>query len=86
MRCVALSELWPADLRTLISQGVALAYVLPLAVRLPLEQPLLDALLLRRLLGLTDPAIRCRWLRPPCRLGTLGQGGAWPHYARVADG
>ncbi|MFI1968318.1 contact-dependent growth inhibition system immunity protein [Streptomyces cinnamoneus] len=38
-----LSGLGPADLRTLISQEVALPYVLPLAVRLLLEEPLLDA-------------------------------------------
>ncbi|MGW7366080.1 contact-dependent growth inhibition system immunity protein [Streptomyces sp. NPDC054841] len=43
LRCVPLSELRPADLRTLISQRVALPYVLPLAVRLLLEEPLLDA-------------------------------------------
>ncbi|WP_328393977.1 contact-dependent growth inhibition system immunity protein [Streptomyces sp. NBC_00390] len=43
LRCVPLSELRPADLRTLISQRVALPHVLPLAVRLLLEAPLLDA-------------------------------------------
>ncbi|MFF3691470.1 contact-dependent growth inhibition system immunity protein [Streptomyces sp. NPDC002187] len=43
LRCVLLSELRPADLRTLITQQVALPYVLPLAVRLLLEEPLLDA-------------------------------------------
>ncbi|TJZ56799.1 hypothetical protein FCH28_04535 [Streptomyces piniterrae] len=43
LRRVPLSELGPADLRTLISQQVALPYVLPLAVALLLEEPLLDA-------------------------------------------
>ncbi|MFE0512266.1 contact-dependent growth inhibition system immunity protein [Streptomyces sp. NPDC058964] len=43
LRCVPLGELRPADLRTLVSQRVALPYVLPLAVRLLLDQPLLDA-------------------------------------------
>ncbi|GGW50065.1 contact-dependent growth inhibition system immunity protein [Streptomyces xantholiticus] len=43
LRRVRLGELGPADLRTLISQQVALPYVLPLAVRLLLEEPLLDA-------------------------------------------
>lgn len=38
-----LDTLTPADLRTLISQDVALPYVLPLAVALLLEDPLLDA-------------------------------------------
>ncbi|MET9621918.1 contact-dependent growth inhibition system immunity protein [Streptomyces sp. NPDC006464] len=43
LRRVPLGELGPADLRTLISQQVALSYALPLAVRLLLEEPLLDA-------------------------------------------
>ncbi|MEV6735333.1 MULTISPECIES: contact-dependent growth inhibition system immunity protein [unclassified Streptomyces] len=43
LRRVPLGELGPADLRTLISQQVALPYVLPLAVRLLLEEPLIDA-------------------------------------------
>lgn len=43
LRHVPLGELGPADLRTLISQQVALPYVLPLAVRLLLEEPLIDA-------------------------------------------
>ncbi|MFI8293728.1 hypothetical protein EAO71_02915 [Streptomyces sp. ms191] len=43
LRGVPLGELGPADLRTLVSQQVALPYVLPLAVRLLLEEPLLDA-------------------------------------------
>lgn len=43
LRRVPLSRLRPEDLRTLISQRVALPYVLPLAVRLLLEEPLLDA-------------------------------------------
>lgn len=43
LRRVPMGELGPADLRTLISQQVALPYVLPLAVRLLLEEPLLDA-------------------------------------------
>ncbi|MFD7965816.1 contact-dependent growth inhibition system immunity protein [Streptomyces zaomyceticus] len=43
LRRVPLGALEPADLRTLISQQVALLYVLPLAVRLLLEEPLLDA-------------------------------------------
>ncbi|MFD7626694.1 contact-dependent growth inhibition system immunity protein [Streptomyces sp. NPDC059851] len=43
LRSVPLGELRPADLRTLISQQVALPYVLPLAVRLLVEEPLLDA-------------------------------------------
>ncbi|MET9604532.1 contact-dependent growth inhibition system immunity protein [Streptomyces sp. NPDC006512] len=38
-----LGSLAPADLRTLISQDVALPYVLPLAVDLLVEDPLLDA-------------------------------------------
>ncbi|MFD6918056.1 contact-dependent growth inhibition system immunity protein [Streptomyces virginiae] len=33
----------PADLRTLITQYVGLPYVLPLAVRLLLEEPMLDS-------------------------------------------
>ncbi|MFB7026797.1 MULTISPECIES: contact-dependent growth inhibition system immunity protein [unclassified Streptomyces] len=43
LRRVPLGALGPADLRTLVSQQVALPYVLPLAVRLLLEEPLLDA-------------------------------------------
>lgn len=43
LRRVPLGALGPADLRTLISQQVALPYILPLAVRLLLEEPLLDA-------------------------------------------
>ncbi|SNC59314.1 MULTISPECIES: contact-dependent growth inhibition system immunity protein [unclassified Streptomyces] len=43
LRRIPLGELGPADLRTLLSQQVALPYVLPLAVRLLLEDPLLDA-------------------------------------------
>ncbi|MDI3403245.1 contact-dependent growth inhibition system immunity protein [Streptomyces cavernicola] len=43
LRRVPLGELSPADLRTLVAQQVALPYVLPLAVRLLLEEPLLDA-------------------------------------------
>ncbi|MFD9540783.1 contact-dependent growth inhibition system immunity protein [Streptomyces sp. NPDC060022] len=43
LRHVRLGEIGPADLRILISQQVALPYVLPLAVRLLLEEPLLDA-------------------------------------------
>ncbi|MEV6834008.1 contact-dependent growth inhibition system immunity protein [Streptomyces sp. NPDC051133] len=43
LRRVPLGELGPADLRTLVSQQVALPYVLPLAVRLLLQEPLLDA-------------------------------------------
>ncbi|WP_328743967.1 contact-dependent growth inhibition system immunity protein [Streptomyces sp. NBC_00285] len=43
LRRVPLGELGPADLRTLISQQVAMEYVLPLAVHLLLEKPLLDA-------------------------------------------
>ncbi|MEV3993629.1 contact-dependent growth inhibition system immunity protein [Streptomyces sp. NPDC049837] len=43
LRQVPLGELGPADLRTLVSQQVALPYVLPLAVRLLREEPLLDA-------------------------------------------
>ncbi|MGW0188965.1 contact-dependent growth inhibition system immunity protein [Streptomyces sp. NPDC003362] len=43
LRRVPLGQLGPADLRTLISQQVALPHVLPLAVRLLLEEPLLDA-------------------------------------------
>jgi hypothetical protein len=43
LRRVRLGDLGPADLRTLISQQVALPHVLPLAVRLLLEEPLLDA-------------------------------------------
>ncbi|MCF3103158.1 hypothetical protein IPZ58_16425 [Streptomyces roseoverticillatus] len=45
LRRVPLRELTPADLRTLIAQRVALPYVLPLAVRLLIEEPLLDAYL-----------------------------------------
>ncbi|MFE2021464.1 contact-dependent growth inhibition system immunity protein [Streptomyces sp. NPDC059499] len=43
LRHVRLREFGPADLRVLVSQQVALPYVLPLAVRLLLEEPLLDA-------------------------------------------
>ncbi|OEJ37372.1 hypothetical protein AR457_32985 [Streptomyces agglomeratus] len=43
LRRVPQSELGPADLRTLLSQQVALPYVLPLAVSLLLDEPLLDA-------------------------------------------
>ena len=43
LRRVPLGKLGPADLRTLISQHVALPYVLPLAVRLLLDEPMLDA-------------------------------------------
>lgn len=43
LRRVPLGELSPADLRTLLSQQVALSYVLPLAVRLLSEEPMLDA-------------------------------------------
>ncbi|MGW1893509.1 contact-dependent growth inhibition system immunity protein [Streptomyces sp. NPDC002004] len=43
LRCKPLGELRPADLRTLVTQRVALPYVLPLAVRLLLDEPLLDA-------------------------------------------
>lgn len=43
LRRVPLRELRAADLRTLVSQGVALPYVVPLAVRLLVEEPLLDA-------------------------------------------
>ncbi|MFF5706017.1 contact-dependent growth inhibition system immunity protein [Streptomyces sp. NPDC012794] len=44
LRRVPLGELRPADLHTLISQRVALPYVLPLAVRSLLDEPMLDAL------------------------------------------
>ncbi|MFJ3923443.1 contact-dependent growth inhibition system immunity protein [Streptomyces sp. NPDC090022] len=43
LRQVPLGELGPADLHTLVSQQVALPYVLPLAVRLLLDEPMLDA-------------------------------------------
>ncbi|MFC9912876.1 contact-dependent growth inhibition system immunity protein [Streptomyces sp. NPDC127197] len=43
LRRVPLGELSAADLRTLLSQQVALPYVLPLAVRSLIEEPLLDA-------------------------------------------
>ncbi|MFF2775430.1 contact-dependent growth inhibition system immunity protein [Streptomyces sp. NPDC058052] len=43
LRRIPLGALGPADLRTLVAQRVALPYVLPLAVRLLLEEPLLDA-------------------------------------------
>ncbi|MEV6676924.1 contact-dependent growth inhibition system immunity protein [Streptomyces erythrochromogenes] len=43
LRRVPLGELRPADLRTLVAQRVALPFVLPLAVRLLVEEPLLDA-------------------------------------------
>ncbi|MFJ7413976.1 contact-dependent growth inhibition system immunity protein [Streptomyces sp. NPDC098077] len=43
LRRVPLGELGPEDLRTLISQQVALSHVLPLAVRLLLDEPMLDA-------------------------------------------
>ncbi|WP_405977692.1 contact-dependent growth inhibition system immunity protein [Streptomyces sp. NBC_00158] len=43
LRRVPLGQLQPADLRTLISQRVGLPYALPLAVRLLLDEPLLDA-------------------------------------------
>ncbi|WP_326764031.1 contact-dependent growth inhibition system immunity protein [Streptomyces sp. NBC_01591] len=43
LRCTPLGQLRPADLRTLVSQQVSLPHVLPLAVRLLLEDPLLEA-------------------------------------------
>jgi hypothetical protein len=43
LRRVPLGKLSPADLRTLIPQQVALPYVLPLAVRHLLDEPLLEA-------------------------------------------
>ncbi|MFC8920433.1 contact-dependent growth inhibition system immunity protein [Streptomyces sp. NPDC057116] len=43
LRAKPLGELRPADLHTLISQQVALPYVLPPAVHLLLDEPLLDA-------------------------------------------
>ncbi|MFG2975647.1 contact-dependent growth inhibition system immunity protein [Streptomyces sp. NPDC048331] len=43
LRRERLGALTPADLRTLIGQGVGLAHVLPLAVRLLVEDPMLDA-------------------------------------------
>ncbi|WP_405669529.1 contact-dependent growth inhibition system immunity protein [Streptomyces sp. NBC_00055] len=43
LRCTPLSELRPTDLRMLVAQQVALPHVLPLAVYLLLEEPLLDA-------------------------------------------
>ncbi|WP_330238543.1 contact-dependent growth inhibition system immunity protein [Streptomyces sp. NBC_00525] len=43
LRRVPLGELRAADLRVLVSQQVALAYVVPLAVRMLVEEPLLDA-------------------------------------------
>jgi hypothetical protein len=43
LRRVPLSTLGPADLRILIAQQVALPFVLPLAVRALLEDPLLEA-------------------------------------------
>ncbi|MEU3724326.1 contact-dependent growth inhibition system immunity protein [Streptomyces sp. NPDC031705] len=43
LRRVPLRELGPGDLRMLVTQQVALPYVVPLAVRLLLEEPLLDA-------------------------------------------
>ncbi|ROQ70398.1 hypothetical protein EDD93_4920 [Streptomyces sp. 840.1] len=43
LRRVRLGELGPADLRTLVAQQVALPYVLPLAVRRLLDEPLIDA-------------------------------------------
>lgn len=43
LRRVPLGELRPGDLRTLVGQRVALPFVLPLAVRLLAEDPLLDA-------------------------------------------
>ncbi|MEU1212497.1 contact-dependent growth inhibition system immunity protein [Streptomyces sp. NPDC005790] len=43
LRRVRLGELGPPDLRIVMSQQVALPYVLPLAVRLLREGPLLDA-------------------------------------------
>ncbi|MEV4683727.1 contact-dependent growth inhibition system immunity protein [Streptomyces kurssanovii] len=43
LRRVPLGRLGPADLHTLVSQQVALPYVLPLVVRRLLEEPLLDA-------------------------------------------
>ncbi|MGW1465490.1 contact-dependent growth inhibition system immunity protein [Streptomyces sp. NPDC002308] len=43
LRHLRLGELGPAELRTLVQQQVALAHTLPLAVRLLLDEPLLDA-------------------------------------------
>ncbi|MFD7783490.1 contact-dependent growth inhibition system immunity protein [Streptomyces nojiriensis] len=61
LRRERLGDLTPADLRTLITQDVGLPYVLPLAVRLLLEEPLLDAYfhpgdLLLAVLGRPGPA------------------------------
>ncbi|MGW6915882.1 contact-dependent growth inhibition system immunity protein [Kitasatospora sp. NPDC054939] len=43
LRQMPLGALGPAELRTLVAQQVALPYVLPLAVRLLVAEPLLDA-------------------------------------------
>ncbi|WP_051782668.1 MULTISPECIES: contact-dependent growth inhibition system immunity protein [unclassified Streptomyces] len=43
LRRERLGDLSPADLRTLIGQDVGLPYVLPLAVRTLVEDPMLDA-------------------------------------------
>ncbi|MFF4444333.1 contact-dependent growth inhibition system immunity protein [Streptomyces sp. NPDC001502] len=43
LRHKRLGALTPADLRTLIGQAVGLPYLLPLAVRLLREDPMLDA-------------------------------------------
>ncbi|MFI1421625.1 contact-dependent growth inhibition system immunity protein [Streptomyces sp. NPDC020731] len=43
LRSLPLRTLRPADLRMLVTQRVALPYVLPLAVRLLLEEPLSEA-------------------------------------------
>ncbi|MFF5899104.1 contact-dependent growth inhibition system immunity protein [Streptomyces argenteolus] len=60
LRGVRLGALGPADLRMLVAQRVALPHVLPLAVRLLLEEPLLDARfyegdLLLTVVGVPDP-------------------------------
>ncbi|KOV30906.1 contact-dependent growth inhibition system immunity protein [Streptomyces sp. H021] len=43
LRSVPLGDLRPADLLSLVTQQVALPFVLPLDVRLPADEPLLDA-------------------------------------------
>ncbi|WP_229896382.1 contact-dependent growth inhibition system immunity protein [Streptomyces cinerochromogenes] len=90
LRRVPLGQLGPADLRTLVSQQVALPYVLPLAVRLLLEEPLLDAYFYEGdllLAAVNAPA--SAWARLPdlgARLCTLVSALPEPAVARLPTG
>ncbi|UFR00133.1 hypothetical protein KBP30_02580 [Streptomyces sp. Go40/10] len=90
LRRVPLGQLGPADLRTLVSQQVALPYVLPLAVRLLLEEPLLDAYFYEGdLLLAAVNAPTSAWARLPdlgARLCTLVSALPEPAVARLPTG